>query len=470
MRIKVFFKRTVVILLACVLLITWSAPRADALALEIGAGVIVTAFAAYLATSGITYAASGGDKSDIINSIQTQITPWVNAVYGSWDNYIASVKVLVNPLSLLNGKLAISKALVDVFARARQWLIDNIFSDTDNVVVDSVSGGITVSFRGYGSATAYDGVWPSNKSFESSYWAVFPGDLTPWPAAGKSSRVYIPIDTLNAVAEVRLYHGNDYPRMYFELHPSIDYDAGNWYSGIGASTSGRYNYYSNSAPLYWYYSVILNYPSEGRFSVAGFASDTLVSDGTMLGSLVTPGSNYPMINNFGSEQWSLIGDVSSSDSYGLTSTYDNAVTPATVLDGEALTIDTDKPFVTGIDDQLYDILQGIQDSVGAIEGSVTAGAVDVAPAAYQSPSDYMIALTELFPFCLPWDIARGLAIFEAEPVAPSVTWDMPLPLGGTYPVTIDLSSLDSVAMLLRRLELLASVIGLAYVTRRYLRF
>lgn len=462
MRFKVFIKRTVVILLACVLLVTWSAPKADALALEIGVGVIVTAFAAYLATSGITYAASGGDKSDIINSIQSQITPWVESIYGGWDNYIASVKVLANPLSLLNGKLAISKALVDVFARARQWLIDNVFTDSDSVTVDSVTGGTYITYDGLGSAAMYDGTLPS--VYDSNYFIVL--DTYNYTAG---ENYYIDVDGLNV--QLRIYANvPEYVTSFIvELRPKTS-NGSVWSTGPFA-----YLYYHSGGgywpvPRYAYFTVATNYKSSGRCAIAGFTSGQLLSDGDAITFKSGDIYDYSMSTNFGDQQWQFVGDLQPSDAYDLTSDYDSTVTPVTVSDGESLTVDTNRPFVAGLDDQLYDVLQGIQEGVGAIAGSVSADAVDVAPAAYLSPADYMLALTDLFPFCLPWDIARGLAIFDADPVAPSVTWDMPLPLGGTYPVTIDLSVLDGVALVLRRLELLASVIGLAYVTRKYLHF
>ncbi len=79
---------------------------------------------------------------------------------------------------------------------------------------------------------------------------------------------------------------------------------------------------------------------------------------------------------------------------------------------------------------------------------------------------YTLDLTDIFPFCIPFDIYEFLSILAAEPEAPVFHWKVPVPqLGTEYEVEVDLSPWDNVAKLFRTLELLAFIVGLAMMTR-----
>ena len=79
---------------------------------------------------------------------------------------------------------------------------------------------------------------------------------------------------------------------------------------------------------------------------------------------------------------------------------------------------------------------------------------------YQTPG-----LKDVFPFCLPFDIYNFLSCLAADPVAPSFTWRFYVPRLCDETFTVDLSPFDTVAQIVRTMELLAFCIGLAYVTR-----
>lgn len=78
---------------------------------------------------------------------------------------------------------------------------------------------------------------------------------------------------------------------------------------------------------------------------------------------------------------------------------------------------------------------------------------------------FTLDLKEYFPFCIPFDLYDFFTCLNASPVAPVIEWVIPMPGGGTYPMEIDLSVFDSVAQLLRRLQLLLFCVGLAFKTR-----
>lgn len=79
-------------------------------------------------------------------------------------------------------------------------------------------------------------------------------------------------------------------------------------------------------------------------------------------------------------------------------------------------------------------------------------------------------LKTVFPFCLPFDAYKMLQKLNASAVAPNyqVNWYIPI-VNQTLSFTVDLSSFNSVAEVLRNLELIAFCIGLAIVTRNIIR-
>lgn len=79
-------------------------------------------------------------------------------------------------------------------------------------------------------------------------------------------------------------------------------------------------------------------------------------------------------------------------------------------------------------------------------------------------------LTEVFPFCIPFDIYALLSSLSADPQTPVFTARFVVPGIIEEEFTIDLTPFNSVAQIVRTLELLAFIIGLALVTReRFLR-
>lgn len=83
-----------------------------------------------------------------------------------------------------------------------------------------------------------------------------------------------------------------------------------------------------------------------------------------------------------------------------------------------------------------------------------------------SPVNPDLDLTQLFPFCIPFDLYEFISLLAAEPRAPVFNWVISVPqLGINYPISVDFSAWDSVAQLFRTLELLAFIIGLAMITR-----
>lgn len=141
------------------------------------------------------------------------------------------------------------------------------------------------------------------------------------------------------------------------------------------------------------------------------------------------------------------------------------------------------PVDAAVDDVLVDVgtvpvgttVSGVTDIIidnalaGTLDASIeeTADLPPVVPP--EAVGDYTIDLTSFFPFCIPFDVYDAITLFSAEPVAPNMplymTWR-----GTQYGFDIDLSSFDSLAAILRRMEIILFIVGLAAVTRRYIKW
>ena len=74
-------------------------------------------------------------------------------------------------------------------------------------------------------------------------------------------------------------------------------------------------------------------------------------------------------------------------------------------------------------------------------------------------------LRSVFPFCIPWDIYHIFLIFDTgeNRKAPHIDFIFP---GTDWHIDVDLAQFDPVAALLRLLELILFIVGLAVATRK----
>lgn len=110
---------------------------------------------------------------------------------------------------------------------------------------------------------------------------------------------------------------------------------------------------------------------------------------------------------------------------------------------------------------------GISDS--AIDQSGSTAVSDSVAADFTGLDDYTMDLTRFFPFCIPFDLAALFQKFEAEAAAPVVDIPFPNPAapeGTPLSVHVDLTPFDELAAVVRKLELVAFVIGLCFLTKR----
>lgn len=81
-------------------------------------------------------------------------------------------------------------------------------------------------------------------------------------------------------------------------------------------------------------------------------------------------------------------------------------------------------------------------------------------------SDYTLDFRKLFPFCIPFDIYKAVKLLDATPIAPVVHYKFYYTKSKTYTIDLNLNKFNTVAAILRRMECLLFIIGLATATRR----
>lgn len=119
---------------------------------------------------------------------------------------------------------------------------------------------------------------------------------------------------------------------------------------------------------------------------------------------------------------------------------------------------------------LDDILirSGILDLIGTGTADPEPPGPDEDPS--DDPGDYgVLGLETVFPFCIPFDIYNFLSALAATPTPPHFTATLAFPaaVGGNQTIDIDFDNptFNQLAQLLRLLELLAFIVGLALLTR-----
>ena len=158
------------------------------------------------------------------------------------------------------------------------------------------------------------------------------------------------------------------------------------------------------------------------------------------------------------------------DIWAGTSTYEDTITDTETGTG------TGSGTITGTG-TIADVIAAIKAIPASIADFFTdvVTAVKSVPAAItdfftiQSDVDALaVSWADFFPFCIPGDIRDLVLVFDADPEAPHFVFDVDFPyMNEPWHIDLDFSEWDPVAMVLRRLELLLFIVGLAMATRNY---
>lgn len=78
-------------------------------------------------------------------------------------------------------------------------------------------------------------------------------------------------------------------------------------------------------------------------------------------------------------------------------------------------------------------------------------------------------MSNKFPFSIPFDLVAFYTILNADPVAPSIDRDIPLGNWYTWHFEADFSQFDDYAVIIRNVEYIGFVVGLIYITIKFVK-
>lgn len=225
------------------------------------------------------------------------------------------------------------------------------------------------------------------------------------------------------------------------------YNPGN--QTIASSASPTLSTYDDASSLYYNYVL-----GDGRLSDATIYAPVFSSVAAALAYLSEYGGDAGSLTVEPDAGVDVLGIPDVSD---LDYVPSDAVIPWSIPYDSAL--DT-TGYLTEAYDQALDDQLVVGVPAGEIAGTGTVGPV----------GDYVVPdLSDVFPFCLPFDAYAFLSALAADPVAPSFTAELAFPseIGGTQEVTLDFDTptFNSLAQILRTMELLLFIVGLIFVTR-----
>lgn len=84
-------------------------------------------------------------------------------------------------------------------------------------------------------------------------------------------------------------------------------------------------------------------------------------------------------------------------------------------------------------------------------------------------------ITQVFPFCLPFDFVRGIKLFSTSPVAPKFDIDFDIPAFGSYPgthnvITLDLAPYSKYFVVVRWITTVIFIVSLTLVTSKLIKW
>lgn len=274
---------------------------------------------------------------------------------------------------------------------------------------------------------------------------------------------------------VTYYYRSDYPELSY---PRLNGEAGAWYVyGYQVTDSGSYSGVYNNSRGSGSASLACNYGGD-----IIWANHDIIHESN--GSVWFPSSEPLTQEEAYLEAAAILGETAQGIQDG-TKTSDDIVVPGYVNVSEffadASSLDDVMQNYNQISQELQDGTRNYDDFVQSITatnpgtgdnentGDDIIGGDNITGTDPWTPPDdpgnFALDLSKVFPFCIPFDLYAFLACLNAEPVAPVIQWELALPGGGSYPMEIDLSPFESVAQVLRRLQLLLFIVGLAIKTR-----
>lgn len=133
-----------------------------------------------------------------------------------------------------------------------------------------------------------------------------------------------------------------------------------------------------------------------------------------------------------------------------------------------------------VSDLQTDLAQGLSPDPGPDPGPTPVPSPEPTPDPKPDPGEepdvdlpsFEFDLRQLFPFCVPFDLIDFVGVLSAEPETPCFTMGVPVPTKNgleTHEIELDFKKFDGLAAIIRKMELLAFIVGLILLTRNIIR-
>lgn len=184
--------------------------------------------------------------------------------------------------------------------------------------------------------------------------------------------------------------------------------------------------------------------------------------------VLNPGMDIPAIaNEYGKAGTISIDNYLESLTRALNGVEANTVTISNALTGalDTVAVGTYNPVGTATVDQVAE-----EDLPRVLTPVIDISLNPSGSAAENSLKGLQFDLTAIFPFCIPFDIVALIQKFDVQPETPAISVSLPLPgVNTTLDLDLDLAPFETVARILRTMELIAFIFGLMMVTRHLIR-
>lgn len=232
---------------------------------------------------------------------------------------------------------------------------------------------------------------------------------------------------------------------------TIDNNSISVYPTTGFNSIRRWSltfYYNN--PTY----IGIGYLNNTRFTITNTLNE-LFRDDSVIGQIFIDAGIQSLID---------------SDTNTLITSYTDSTTADTIE--VAIPSDVGR-ILTDVQDRVISVSQAISQAQAVVVDKTDSQAVSQAQASVATsvPEFQTYGLSELFPFCIPFDTIRFLQAFADDPTTPE--FDIKLPTGSKdgqgnlvyYEQHVDLHFLDTAASIMRKIELVGFCVLLCKVTR-----
>ena len=456
----------VLLILVCYVFFVMVTVPAQAVAVELALGVGCTVLViAVLATMGLTFRSNGIEGVE--DWLQPKLTTYAtNSGYESIADWLG-VSTIGDLFLLSAGKGWVGAGLLNkILQFAREWFVDEGIQ-SGGPVVGALSAGVQMtSVYGYYWTGSMTGVGISDNELAITYTnagctygvaSAYTGNANvmiyiPNPASsytftvvssnlsGFSSAGVIPVFTAGNTGVVQVGTGS----LLYRTGQSVTINNANQYHYLRFvdCTSGSSSQRTNGT-IGIRVSGTNDFYTEGSFSIEPGSTVTIPNDLPMGQVYGLGGDAFRSATSPDDALQNVVDDLSSADGY--------TADPGTV-DGYEVPED---------DEWLYPQIVGINDALQDISGMNVNGPKQSA------------GLTTVFPFCIPWDIYHFFEALAADPTPPrfEATLRLPAAIGGDQTIVLDFNSTtwNTLAQILRTMELLAFCVGLAVITRHLIR-